>query len=74
MISAICRPLKWEYLDGIGKAEAVLLVRSHRGPRSIFNDAVFNLPHGKGLGRFIFDTLNASTGGRRVTRLFRCSR
>ena len=59
------------YLDGIAKAEAVLTVRSPTGTSLIFNDAFFNMPHGKGVAGFIFRHITASTGGPRVTRLFR---
>ncbi len=61
----------WEYLDGIGKAEAVLFVKSQSGITLVFNDAVFNMPHGHGVSGFIFRYLTQSTGGPRVTRLFR---
>lgn len=61
----------WEYLDGIGKAEAVLLVKSRSRATLIFNDAVFNMPHGRGVSGFIFRHLTQSTGGPRVTRLFK---
>ncbi len=63
--------VKVEYLEGVAKAEGVLTVRSRAGTTLVFNDAVFNLPHGKGLGGFIFRYVTASTGGPRVTRLFR---
>ena len=63
--------LTWEYLEGIGKAEAVLLVKSRSGTTLVFNDAVFNMPHGHGFSGFIFRYLTQSTGGPRVTRLFR---
>lgn len=60
-----------EYLEGTARAEGVLRVSSPSGTTLVFNDAVFNLPHGKGLGGFIFRFVTASTGGPRVTRLFR---
>ena len=37
----------------------------------MFNDVVFNMPHGRGVPGFIFRYLTGSTGGPRVTRLFR---
>jgi hypothetical protein len=60
-----------EYLDGVATSEGVLTVRSPSGTTLVFNDAVFNLPHGKGLAGFIFRYITASTGGPKVTRLFR---
>ena len=63
--------LKWEYLDGIGKGEAVFTVKARSGTTLVFNDAVFNMPHGHGVSGFIFRYFPQSTGGPRVTRIFR---
>lgn len=63
--------IKLEYVDGIHKAEGVLTVHSETGTSLIFNDAVFNMKHQKGLVGFIFRHITASTGGPRVSRLFR---
>ena len=60
-----------EHLDGVGKGEGVITVRSDSGTTLVFNDAVFNMPHGRGLPGFIFRHITGSTGGPRVTRLFR---
>jgi hypothetical protein len=62
---------KIETLDGIAGAEGVLIVRSPSGTTLVFNDALFNMPHGKALAGFIFRHVTASTGGPRVPRLFR---
>jgi len=59
------------HLAGIRESEGVMIVRSAGGASLIFNDAVFNMPHGRGLAGFIFRYLTGSTGGPRVTRLFR---
>jgi len=59
------------YLDGLREVEGVMIVRSDEGSTLVFNDAVFNMPHGEGIPGFIFRHLTASTGGPRVTRLFR---
>lgn len=59
------------YLDGLREVEGVMIVRSDGGSTLVFNDAVFNMPHGEGIPGFIFRHLTASTGGPRVTRLFR---
>ena len=60
-----------QYLDGVRKAEGVVIVRSPAGATLVFNDAVFNQPHGKGVAGFIFRYITDSTGGPKVTRLFR---
>ncbi len=60
-----------EHLDGVRKVEGVVTVRSNSGSTLVFNDAVFNMPHGRGVPGFIFRHITGSTGGPRVTRLFR---
>jgi hypothetical protein len=63
--------LALEYLEGTARGEGVLRVSSPSGTTLVFNDAVFNMPHGHGVSGFIFRYLTQSTGGPRVTRLFR---
>ncbi len=65
------RTLSIEILDGIGGSEAVLAVRSPGGTSLVFNDALFNMPHGRGLSGFVFRYVTGSSGFPRVTRLFR---
>jgi hypothetical protein len=60
-----------EYLDGIKKVEGVVIVRSESGTTLVFNDALFNMPHATGLAGFILRYITQSTGGPRVSRLFR---
>jgi hypothetical protein len=60
-----------EHLDGVRSVEGVMRVRSSSGSTLVFNDAVFNMPHGRGVPGFIFRHITGSTGGPRVTRLFR---
>ncbi len=60
-----------QHLDGVRKAEGVMIVRAPSGITLVFNDAVFNLPHGRGMTGFIFRYITDSTGGPKVTRLFR---
>lgn len=60
-----------EHLDGVRKVEGVMAVRSDSGSTLVFNDAVFNMPHGRGVPGFIFHHITGSTGGPRVTRLYR---
>jgi hypothetical protein len=63
--------LKIETLDGMAAAEGVMIVRSPSGTTLVFNDALFNMPHGSGLAGLFFRHVTASTGGPRVSRLFR---
>jgi hypothetical protein len=60
-----------DHLDGVRNVEGVMRVRSSSGSTLVFNDAVFNMPHGRGVPGFIFRYITGSTGGPRVTRLFR---
>jgi hypothetical protein len=60
-----------EHLDGVRFAEGVVVVRSGARATLVVNDAVFNIPHGSGLPGFIFRYITGSTGGPRVSRLFR---
>jgi hypothetical protein len=60
-----------ENLDGLAAAEGVLTVRSPAGATLIFNDALFNMPYGTGVAGWFFRYGTASTGGPRVSRLFR---
>ena len=60
-----------EHLDGTRKGEGVMTVRSGLGTSLVFNDALFNMPHGHGIPGFIFRHITASTGGPKVSRLFR---
>lgn len=57
-----------EHAEGVRRAEGVMRVRSLDGTTLVFNDLVFNLPHGKGLFGLIFRAIG-STGGPRVTRI-----
>ncbi len=45
-------------------------VQGEQGATLVFNDLIFNLPHGAGLAGLIF-RLMGSTGGPRVTRIGR---
>jgi hypothetical protein len=65
------RSLTLEHLEGVGRAEGILTIRSASGTTLVFNDALFNLPHGAGLTGFIFRYITGSTGGPRVTRVVR---
>lgn len=60
--------VKLAYLDGVGKGEGVLEVRSEDGVSLVFNDVMFNMPHLPGLKGFVL-RLVGSTGGAKVTRV-----
>ena len=63
--------LTLEHLQGVSNAEGVMKVQSGSGTTLVFNDLIFNMPHGDGLAGFIFRYLAQSTGGPRVSRLAR---
>ncbi|MEM7447911.1 MAG: hypothetical protein AAF355_06695 [Myxococcota bacterium] len=58
-------------VEGIGEVEGVMIVRSHDGVTLVFNDLIFNAPHGKGLAGFVFRYVTDSTGGPKISRLAR---
>lgn len=58
------------HLDGLKQREGALQVRSEDGLTLVFNDLIFNLPHGKGIPGLVF-RLMGSTGGPRISRIFR---
>jgi hypothetical protein len=69
---ASTRPaIRCETLDGFGGGEGVMVVRSRDGVTIVFNDAVFNMPHGRGLSGVIVRHLTGSTGGPRASRVVR---
>lgn len=57
-------------LEGTKQREGVMIVRGAT-TALVFNDAVFNMPHGRGFTGFVFRRITDSTGGPRVSRLFR---
>ena len=59
-----------EHLDGMKQKEGVLKVTDEEGAALVFNDAIFNQPHQKGVAGVIFRALG-STGGPTVSRLFK---
>ncbi len=59
-----------EHAAGTKEAEGVLRVRGDAGVSLVFNDLIFNLPHGPGLFGLVFRLLG-STGGPKVTRMAR---
>ena len=63
--------IAFETLDGVADKEGVMHVRSRDGLTLVFNDAIFNMPHGRGLGGWVLRHVTQSSGGPRVSRLFR---
>jgi hypothetical protein len=59
------------HLDGTKEAEGAMLVRGASGATLVLNDAIFNMPDGRGLTGFVFKHLTQSSGGPRVSRLTR---
>lgn len=63
--------VRFEHLDGAKGAEGVMIVRSSDGHTLVFNDAVFNLRHGRGLFWFVYGRLMGNAGGPKVTTISR---
>lgn len=63
--------VRLELLDGVGKSEGVMIVNADEGVTLVFNDALFNSPHLSGVAGFMLQHVTASTGGPRVSRLFK---
>lgn len=63
--------VRLETLDGVAKIEGVVVVRSGDETSLIFNDAVFNMPHRKGLSGLFLRYVTQSSGGPRISRLSR---
>jgi hypothetical protein len=59
------------HLAGVNDLEGVLKIASRDGATLVFNDAVFNSPHLPGAAGFLLRYVTASTGGPKVSRLFR---
>jgi hypothetical protein len=57
-------------LDGTKAREGGMIVRGN-DTSLVFNDAVFNMPHGKGFTGFVFRRVTGSTGEPKVSRLLK---
>lgn len=60
-----------EVLDGVAGQEGAMTVRDEDGATLVLNDVLFNCPHLPGLEGFVFRHITRSTGGPRVSRVFR---
>jgi hypothetical protein len=58
------------HLDGMQEKEGVMIIGDSTENSLVFNDAIFNLPHGKGTEGLVIRLLGSS-GGPKVTRIAR---
>ncbi|HTJ84061.1 MAG TPA: hypothetical protein VL400_20215 [Polyangiaceae bacterium] len=63
--------VRMETLEGTKGAEGALIVTDDAGTTVVLNDAMFNMPHLGGFTGFVFKTVTGSSGGPKVSRLFR---
>jgi len=63
--------VSFESLGGVRDAEGVMVVRSAGGTTLVFNDILFNMPHGSGVAGLFFRHVTQSTGGPRISRVVR---
>jgi hypothetical protein len=63
--------VRMEHFDGCGEAEGLMIVRSGSGTTVVVNDAIFNMPHQRGLQGFVLRHVTKSTGGPTVSRIAR---
>ena len=59
------------HLDGTKEREGAMIVRAPGDTTVVLNDAVFNMPHGKGVTGFVLRRLTQSSGGPTVSRISR---
>lgn len=58
-------------LSGLKEAEGIMIVKSPKGTTLVFTDGLFNMPHLPGVQGFVLKHLTQSSGGPRVSRIFR---
>jgi len=58
-------------LDGTNESEGAVIVTDEAGTTLILNDAVFNMPHLPGFTGFMLKSVTGSSGGPKVSRIFR---
>lgn len=63
--------VSFHIVQGVAETEGAMVVRSSDGVTLVFNDLIFNSPHGKGFIGFVFRHITDSTGGPRVSRVLR---
>lgn len=60
-----------DVVDGTNGLEAVMTVKASGGVSAVLADAVFNMPHLRGLHGFVLRNVTGSSGGPRVSRVAR---
>lgn len=60
-----------ELLDGTAEQEGVLIVRDEAGTTLVFNDCIFNMPHGTGFFGLLFRYVTGSSGGPLISKVSR---
>jgi hypothetical protein len=63
--------VRFEELDGTNGAEGAMIVRSGTRTTLVLNDSMFNMPHQPGFTGWVFKAVTQSSGGPRVSRVFR---
>lgn len=63
--------VKMVTLRGVKSGEGALVVKHGDRTSLVFNDVLFNVPHARGFIGFVLKHITASTGGPKVSRLFR---
>lgn len=63
--------VRFETIDGTNQGEGAMIVRDDAGTSLVLNDAVFNMPDGKGVTGFVLKRITGSSGGPRVSRIMR---
>jgi len=60
-----------QYLDGLKEKEGVMIVKDNDGTTLVLTDALFNMPHGHGAPGFVLKNITGSSGGPKVSNLFK---
>lgn len=58
-------------LDGVAAREGIMTIRDADEVTLVLNDAVFNVPHVGGFKGFVLNHITDSTGGPKVSRIFK---
>lgn len=58
-------------LDGVKQKEGAMIVKDNDGTTLVLTDSLFNMPHGSGAPGFVLKNITGSTGGPKVSNLFK---
>lgn len=58
-------------LDGVKEKEGAMIIRDNDGTTLVLTDALFNMPHGGGMPGFVLKNITGSSGGPKISNLFR---